>query len=1349
MAEIKYTVSIDDSQARKQLKEFLKLTDGEGTKGKSLIDFSQTEKDMQGLLDKLDAVKNKMVAVGNGKSMQSPISDKDIATLQEGLLSMGQLTDASAALYMKYAELKTETDQLSAAKKSLAKEFQSGKITTDQYTKTLAALSKGQLSVASAIQQLNRDIKQSIQLGGVASGSLEEARIKYNQLTAEIVKAGGAMDGSNPAITEMITRHQALRQEIDNVEHQLGQFGRQVGKYPGTWNGLQNSINQLSRELPAFAVSMQTGFLAISNNLPILSDEIGRIKKQNAELVASGQKGVPVWKQLTSSLFSWQTAMSVGITVLTVYGAQIVKFIGSLFQGKAAFDVAKKSFETLNKAIEDNSFSTAVQDVERLRNAVDMARKGFVSKKSVVEEYNKSIGRTTGEVKNLDQVEQFLIKNADNYIKMMMYKAAANLALADAAKEAVEAEKTRIKELSDFTNNFLDAPLQARSEQQYKAQQAQLLRNQQERKDKEVKIHEEAEQKQLNISNKFMQKAQEYASKMNLSVFGDAPKNDDKSAERVENIYDRIAKSRTDLQAKILDLDKEYARKRMESDEAEIQALKDKFAEFKRIIEQENEKIAKTNAKYQGQKGYKQIPLLDVGQLAPIQQRAIEDVTYKQGTSKLEKDLEERKRIYTAYEEDRVKLGKEKADERYKNELSGFKSYKEYLDSIISQESTAFDAVNSKTADAGQQSRVKLIQKEYKDTVNAEQKKQSEVLALMISYDQKRKNMISEYQTERTKQLSTATSEEIAEYDRRFKEELYQFDDSNAQKIQSFKDLFNGIERLTDAQAKKLITEINSILESGINVSPEMRKRIKEALKDITQSLDARLTDRVSYLSSAFSQMGQEVSGVNESLGTMLTTLGGVLDFTVQIADNFKLLQKSIENYNSYKNGKSGENGGTGGAATGLLGGISAVAGLAGPIGGIVAGVAGVASGVIKFFGAAKESARQAEKQLKEYQNKIEAGELEYNRLIRDRERSQKSINDMTIKELNIQKQLLETQLQAKELRDIKVQKDTASFLDLLRGTQYENKQKNLSDYEYALQKILTEGVEVTGQKKEKYGGIFGIGKKTRLVDVTASLAGKTYEDLERLYTEGKMNESTRALFENLQKAKKEVDDISQLMKDIDEQIMDKMSGSLQASSISDNIIQGFKDGKRAVSDFADSAEEIIRNALLSAMSATVLEEPLMDLVKKFREDSKDGLSEDEINKFKTGYEAIVQSGLDSLKEIEKATGVKTSSKPSSNGSLQDDIQGITQQQAGRLEAEFGGFRIAQLQLVDITKANHVQYMIIAQDKLTQLIAIQQNTYRTANNTDQLSRLANIESAIVSLNNKVSSSDAARRGAGL
>lgn len=473
----------------------------------------------------------------------------------------------------------------------------------------------------------------------------------------------GMLEATNAAALEKYSQKLALV----NAEIARLTKGANIG---GGWNGLQNSINQLSRELPAFTFSLQTGFMAISNNIPMLADEIGKLKKQNAELVASGQKGVPVWKQLATSLFSWQTAMSVGITLLTVYGKEIANWISSLFKGKAAIDVAKKSFETLNKAIEDNSFATAVQDISRLRNAVDMAKQGFVSKKSVVEEYNKTIGRTTGQVKTLDEVERFLINNADNYVRMMMYKAAANLALADAAKEAVEAEKTRIKELSEFTNNFLDAPLQARSEEQYKAQQAQLLRNQKERKDKEVKIHEDAEQKQLGISNKFMRKAQEYASKMNLSVFGNDPEKPKDTSKQEENLYKQILKGRKEAFDKIRDLDNEYRVMSFSDDEKELEALKQKFVDFRKILEEENEKIIEYNKKHKVK-----IDLLDISAVDPIEKRATDDTKYRQQTKKLQNSLNEQKTLYTDYEQYKNQTSEEQADKRYAKDLNKVKSY--------------------------------------------------------------------------------------------------------------------------------------------------------------------------------------------------------------------------------------------------------------------------------------------------------------------------------------------------------------------------------------------------------------------------------------------------------------------------------------------------------------------------------------------------------------------------------------------------------------------------------------------------------------------------------------------------
>lgn len=131
------------------------------------------------------------------------------------------------------------------------------------------------------------------------------------------------------------------------------------------FNGLQNSVNQITRELPAFTFSMQTGFMAISNNLPIFFDQISAMKAANKELAASGQATKSIGSQLAGSLLSWGTAMSVGITVLTTLGPQLISYIGQLDEAKEAQDRLAQSTKDL--IAQEQKFADIIKDTTALR----------------------------------------------------------------------------------------------------------------------------------------------------------------------------------------------------------------------------------------------------------------------------------------------------------------------------------------------------------------------------------------------------------------------------------------------------------------------------------------------------------------------------------------------------------------------------------------------------------------------------------------------------------------------------------------------------------------------------------------------------------------------------------------------------------------------------------------------------------------------------------------------------------------------------------------------------------------------------------------------------------------------
>jgi hypothetical protein len=185
----------------------------------------------------------------------------------------------------------------------------------------------------------------------------KQATAALNAMEKELLDNAIAGRADTEANKKLMESHKELRARIVEAEQSIGRFQRNVGNYKSGFDGLGNSINQLTREMPAFANSVQTGFMALSNNLPIFFDEIKRARQAIKDLRAEGQQAPSLFSQLTSAVFSWGTALSVGVTLLTVYGKEIVTFIGTLFTLNDAYKISgeeqSKYYNKLRGLIED------------------------------------------------------------------------------------------------------------------------------------------------------------------------------------------------------------------------------------------------------------------------------------------------------------------------------------------------------------------------------------------------------------------------------------------------------------------------------------------------------------------------------------------------------------------------------------------------------------------------------------------------------------------------------------------------------------------------------------------------------------------------------------------------------------------------------------------------------------------------------------------------------------------------------------------------------------------------------------------------------------------------------------
>lgn len=226
------------------------------------------------------------------------------------------------------------------------------------------------------ISQLKRELANQIKLEKAAVGSINEMSQALTRMRAVYENMSDAEREGVQGQT-MLKNIESLDTKIKELDASMGVHTRNVGNYASGFNMLGFQIQQVARELPSLAYGPQIFFSAISNNLPMLADEIARAKKSVDELKKAGQTFTPVWKQIASSIFSWQTLLVAGVTVLTLYGKEITSWVASLFKGKTTIDASAAALERFNSAMAQGSVS-AQSELTKLnllyRAATDLSK---------------------------------------------------------------------------------------------------------------------------------------------------------------------------------------------------------------------------------------------------------------------------------------------------------------------------------------------------------------------------------------------------------------------------------------------------------------------------------------------------------------------------------------------------------------------------------------------------------------------------------------------------------------------------------------------------------------------------------------------------------------------------------------------------------------------------------------------------------------------------------------------------------------------------------------------------------------------------------------------------------------
>ncbi|WP_302385688.1 hypothetical protein [uncultured Alistipes sp.] len=1126
--------------------------------------------------------------------------------------------------------LKAENRSLKAQYDALNKAERDGFTLTDKQIARRTSLSLAYEENKQAISRMRQEVANQIKLEQVAEGSMDEMsqalsrmRIVYRSLNKE--------ERESTLGQNLLKNIQTLDTKIKELDASIGNHQRNVGNYASSWNGLSVSIQQVAREIPSFTYGIQTGFMAISNNMPILFDEIIRARKAVEALKKAGESYVPVWRQIARSIISWQTLLVAGITVLTLYGKEITGWVGSLFKGKKAVDAAKVATEQFHETLSGGNID-AQGEIVKLEQLYKAATDLSNTQKERAEA-----------VKKLQDLYPAYFSNMSNEQIMLGDAITAYNDLRDAIIRTAEAKaaEERIKENAGYRIILSEA----KAWERYSAA-----------------LHE-IEPLTLRYADA-QRRMKEYKG---TSIFSQAAR----EAQQIEQIYNVLEKKLSTLQDEIFD-DLKKTKRGDELVEIIEEVYNGNLQAFIQSMDAMDEKLARaakplytTQSPEERNKEY-EATQKEQEKAASEQEKSIKN---------LEKKLQQLRDEALQAEINSMKEGSAKIIAQINFD------YKKREQAITNAENELRKKQGG-TLNPEQQKWVSSARSTYLSQyilaissaigtqMNKERQAQNEYLAEYGDYQQKRL-AITELYAAKIAQAETSWEKKSAEAERN--KALKELDLSMLKKTTLWTRLFKDSETMATASIKKIIADTESLLQyideakngngdetilaalgltkeqvDAVAAEPEKLKPILDALKGKIDALNKRdpfgqLIKGFKDLTEAGEDADKQTEAVNKiisgfkgastligDIGDTMSELGEAIgsDFVAGFGESLNLLSDTINNAVS-------------GAQSGMA--------IGGPAGAAVGAGIGI---VTSLFSAASAAAKRHHEALTAIKNAEIAQQREYNLL------------------------LLE--------QNLEYEKGTTIF-----GTDQYAKAANAVDvYKQSVQSLenaLSDVANidiVTGHKKT---GLFGWGKgKDLYSDIL-----KVYPEL--ISSNGEFNRelaetilNTRKMSEANKNALQNAIDLYDQMEDALASVSDYLSGIFGdlGNTITDALVNAAESGTDAFAALSDSVGDMIRTLakqmIYSVTIAPLAEKAQNDMLEWAK---KEDISETERTKGMIGVlknlvnDAVAQQGqvnelLEAVNQAAQENGFDISETPTQSGTArgyQVASQDEVAEQNGRL----------------------------------------------------------------------------------